>query len=100
MGLPIEEEGYRPTIGVDAYSLVRGNPPYRLDLWDTAGDSQYLGLGYADAHAAIIVTDCVESASWHQYYNQIRRTLPNIPIIQCVYHIRTAFRGCEVSPLD
>lgn len=71
MGLAVDDEGYTPTQGMEVYQMVRGNPPYCLDILDMAGDHRHQVLDeekyYAEAYAIIIVTDREDSPSFQQW---------------------------------
>ena len=82
---------YEPTLGVDVHPLHLNTTygPVVLDLWDTAGQEKYGGLGekYSkDAKGLLVMYDINSGTSYKHVAGWIKTTLkvsPEIPVVVC-----------------
>ena len=80
---------YEPTLGVEVHPHVfnTSHGLFRFNIWDTAGQEKYRGLGdgyYVQADCAIVMFDLTSKLSYissKEYYNAVRNKCPSIPII-------------------
>jgi len=100
---------YVATLGANVYQLLFNTNygPLIFDVWDTAGQAKFCGLGdryYPESKGAIIfhdVTAKVTSRNVNNWRRDMRRVCPNIPIIICGNKVDinngTDFPGLDVS---
>ena len=82
-------EEYVPTLGVEVFPFMVETSigSVTFNLWDTAGDERFKGLGdryYGSADAAIIFFDATSETSYNAIQTHIasfRRVCPNAPIV-------------------
>lgn len=82
-------EKYVPTLGVEVHPITikTSSGPVRFNVWDTAGQEQYAGLGeeyYRGADCAIIMYDVTDESSClhiEDWDKKILKVRPDIPIV-------------------
>jgi GTP-binding nuclear protein Ran len=80
---------YDPTLGVEVHPIVFNTSigPIRFNVWDTAGQKKYSGLGddyFVQADCAIVMFDLTNDSSLSNskiWFNRIIRKCGDIPVI-------------------
>ncbi len=82
---------HKPTLGVevDPISFDSNHGKIMFNVWDTAGDERYNGLGdgyYVGAQGAIIMVDTQSASSFQRipfWVDAVRNMVDDIPIVVC-----------------
>lgn len=80
---------YEPTLGVEVHPLVFNTTvgPIRFNIWDTAGQEKFGGLGsgyYIQSDCAIVMFDLTSRLSYNnsiQWRNEIKQICGQIPLV-------------------
>ena len=96
-----------PTLGVEVrhVSPQLGYAPIQIDIWDTAGDQRYIGLGdgyWIGGKAFAVFFDVKRLSSFeraHALAKQIRVALPGAPILLVANKVDQASRKVTVDML-